>query len=127
MGIFDRLGNLVKGSVAIAKGGTDPVDAAARERALREELERITPSAQAHDELRRRKAGEPVGAPAASAPAAAPGAAGDAPLQVELKRLQVAFDQGVLTRAEYDRKRAEAVARQDAAPDDDTPEIKRTL
>jgi hypothetical protein len=127
MGIFDRLGNLVKGTVAVARSGDDPVERAAREQALRDELARITPSPAAHAELDRRKSGAPA---AASSPAGttAPADSTD-PLAVELARLQKAYDEGVLTRAEVERKRAEAVARHDGMPDDPdgSPAIQRTL
>jgi len=121
MGIFDRLGNLVKGTVAVARSGDDPVEQAAREQALRDELARITPSPAAHAELDRRRSDAPAVGPS-------PGGSTE-PLAVELARLQKAYDDGVLTRAEVERKRAEAVARHDGSPDDPDgpPAIQRTL
>lgn len=123
MGIFDRLGNLVKGGIAVARSDEGPTERAAREQALREELARLTPSKAAHDELAQRKGGVPVGA----ARSAAPAPTGNDPLAVELARLQKAYDDGVLTRSEMERKRTEAVARKDAPADGDQPQIKRTL
>ena len=129
MGIFDRLGNLVKGTVAVARNGDDPVEKAAREQALRDELARITPSPGAHAELAQRKAGELPGVPSPTSTVRAATAAANQPLAVELARLQKAYDDGVLTRAEVERKRAEAVARGDGASDDSDapPSIQRTL
>ncbi len=122
MGFFDRLGNLVKGGVAIARNPEADGERDAREQALKADLDRPLPSDSARAELDRLR-GE-LGRAPAQAPA--PGAGAD-PLAVELARLQRAYDEGVITRTELDRKRAEAVARLDRDGDGDAREIKRTL
>ena len=122
MGFFDRLGNLVKGGVAIARNPEPDAARAAREQALAADLERPLPSDAARAELDRLRA--QLGGAPAPAPVGAPN---PDPLAGELARLQRAYEEGVITRTELDRKRAEAVARLDRDGDGAAREIKRTL
>ena len=130
MSIIRRLGNLAKGTLSTATSAAESeLERLARERALAEDLANPTPSAAAHAELDRRKAGA---AAASAGQASAPAAPTTAGLDGELARLERAFQDGVLTRAELDRKKAEAVARSRAEADDASgdaagPAIRRTL
>lgn len=124
MSIIKRLSNLAKGSLAAADSerGSGALDALLQEQALEQELARPpAPSEAARETLRELKAAQ--GSAAKPAPAAL--ASSD-----PLARLEKAFEDGILTKDEYDRKAAEVVAARNAAGDDPAPvepEVKRTL
>ena len=118
MSIIKRLTNLAKGAVSLAGKEGDELDRLAREQALQRDLDNPRPTETARRELHRRKTGTEPSTVSSTAPRS--------PEQDELSRLQKALDDGILTRAEYEQKKAEAIARLDS-PGAVEPEIKRTL
>ena len=106
MSFFKRLANVVRGSVS-AYGSDDPIEVAAKRAALEEELATLTPSPAAHERLAAMKAVPPEERAAQTQ---------ELTQAAALRGLAARYDQGDLTRDEYDRERSLLIHGEDGPP-----------
>ena len=110
MSFLKRLGNVVRGRIALESRGSQP---GLSDAALDAELARPVPSESAREELRARKTG--AANPDTHTPG--PAAAGTDDQTAKLRALAERFRAGELDQAAYDRLRAEVIHGPGHAPE----------
>jgi hypothetical protein len=106
MSFFKRLANVVRGSVS-TYGKDDPVQSAAERAALDRDLGNPTPSQAAHDRLAAMKSVTPEDRATKTQ---------ELVKATALRSLAARYDEGDLTRDEYDRERTRLIHGEDGPP-----------